>query len=533
MTDEPKDATPSRWRWWAGLLPVFALAFAFHLWLEYRSADLHGVDGYYHTRLTWMYATGELNPLSDRLPWMTFGSYGKLFADWQFGYHVFLAPFLVLGLVTGGKVSAAFFASFLASTIHAILRSHRVPLAWAFGLLSCAASGMHLSRMHLVRPTTLLVALLLIVAHAAVSRKPRAFFGWTVLMLFVYDVPHNALAVTGLACGAIAACSGRFAWKVALAGAAAVVVAIPLNPGFWSWEGEFWGLDHGLFRVWDQMGGSLQAAKDGGFVLVDGVSVPIEAPGEFKAPNGRVILDDFQVPLWMLLLGLVLLALPARRQLHPFVLVSTGLAGLYFWLFLAHLRFFEYWIPFTLLATGMAFGRVVGDDPREVWRSWRARPWLQSLSWSVLVVFALGVLGTHATRAVRTAAQTLDVKTGVGAKFEEPMAWLVENTERGELVFHESWPGFAPMFHFNQWNHFVIGLDPYFFYQDDPVGYREWNTAARGGYDPVRTRKVVRDMGARWAIAKRNGPLAERLREAPRCEEVFQTRRYAIFRVDE
>ncbi len=539
MSDAPErpsgttpSAGPARLRFLVGLLPVFVLALAYHLWLEYRSPALHGVDGYYHTRLTWMYATGEFSLFAKELPWMSFGSYGRHFADWQVGYHVLLMPFLLLGLVTGGKLSAAFFATLLTSSVHGILRAHRVPLAWAFALLSLVASGNHLSRMHLVRPTTLLVVVLLWTAHFAAARRPRAFLASALLLLFVYDVPHNLLAVTGLAVGAWVALEGRIPWKIGFAGLAAVLLAIPLHPGFWTGTDGGVSLDNGLFRVWSQMSGSLQSSKDAGLVEVEGALVPIEPPGEFKAPSGRLILEDFQVPLWTMLLGLVLLGFRPRGRTSPLLLVATGLSGLYFWLFLAHLRFFEYWIPFALLAAGLAFGRAVGDDPLALVRGWRTRPRLQALAWTFLALFAVGVLARNGARAASHAAALLSSDKGIGDKYEEPMRWLAENSEEGDLVFHESWPGFAPMFFYNRHNRYVIGLDPYFFYQDDPLTYRDWAQAANGALDPIRTWAVARDMGARWVIAKRNSELARRFAEAPRTEETYSDRRYRVFRID-
>ncbi len=65
-------------------IPVFfALALGLHLWLEFRGAGMHGVDGYFHLKLAHLYATGEASLFGRDLPWMTASSINDLRADWQ------------------------------------------------------------------------------------------------------------------------------------------------------------------------------------------------------------------------------------------------------------------------------------------------------------------------------------------------------------------------------------------------------------------------------------------------------------------
>ncbi len=510
---------------------VFALAFAFHLWIEFREPGLLEVDGYYHVKIAHLYATGELPILGGEFPWMAYASFGKLFADWQLGYHLLLVPFSWLGLLFGAKLSAAFFAALLVATAHAILRAQRVPAAWLFALSLCATSELHLLRSHLVRPTTLVVTLMLVVAHCAASRRTLGLFLATLALLLVYAVPHNALAALAVAGVAFALSERRVPWKVPAVMLAAIAGSILLHPGFWHWQGSFLGSGHALFRVWQQMDGSLQAANDGDTVVFEGKTIRMPAPAEFRAPE-RTEIVGFLSPLVLFLAALLLLAVPGRRRVSPFQLTTLGLAALYFFLFLAHIRFFEYWIPFTILGLGASIGRWLGDDLAAAARAWRAAPRWRAAAGTLLAGGCLAVVGRQSYASVDRVAEMIDTgHTGGGLDYQGAMEWIEANTEAGELVFHDRWPSFSPMFFFNHHNRYVIGLDPYFFFQLDPSAYRRWIGASNGKLSPEETRAVVLDFGARFACTRKNSAFAERLGRAPGVEIAYQDRRFVVLRV--
>jgi hypothetical protein len=515
-----------------GSLAVFALALAFHLWLELREPGLFEVDGYYHVKLASLYGTGEFPLTSGEFPWMAWTSFGKRFADWQLGYHLVLVPFTWIGLVLGAKVSVAVLAALLAATVHAILRAERVPLAWLLALLAGVLSDLYLLRSHLVRPTTLVVTLLLVVAWCAARRRYRALFLATFALLVVYAVPHNALAVLVVACVAVLASERHLSWKLPAVVLGAITAAILVHPGFWRWEGSFFGRNHALFGVWEQMDGSLAAAKAGNRVLVDGRKIALQAPAEFHAPARAEIERSFTAPLALLALALLLALLPGRAPRDPFLLTALGLALLYFGLFLQHIRFFEYWIPFTVLALGAALRRWLGDEPARGLREWWTGPRWRVAGGVLLAGGALALVGRETHAAVGRTLELVDSgATGGGLDYEGAAAWLAANSEPGELVFHDRWPAFAPLFFFDHRNRYVVGLDPYFFFQEDPQAYQRWLAASNGSLSPLETRAVVLDLGARLAFTRRRSDFAAQLTAAPGVELAYEDRRFVVLRV--
>ncbi len=515
-----------------GSLGVFGVALTFHLWLQFRADALYGVDGYYHIKVSHLYATGELSLFGGTFPWMAFGSYGHMRADWQTGYHILLIPFTWLGLVFGAKLSAAIFAALTPTVIHGVLRARRVPLAWAFGLGVCLTSELYLGRVHLVRPAPLVVAFLILVVHFGTAERWRALFWTTLGLVLVYTVPHNVAAVLGLMGIAFVATEARIPWRMIAAGVGALVLGILVHPGVWHWQGSFFGSEHALFGIWEQMGASVRAATDGFVTMPDGTQLAFPSPGELKPPSGDMIVYDFLPPLGAFAAALLLLAAPARKRMGAFLPATLAITGLYLYLFLGHLRFFEYWIPFAFVAVGAAFGRAVGDSLPSVRADVRALPALQRAAWGAIVALPLVFLGARGVDAVRRTASDPQRMVGSGPRYERSMTWLRENTEEGELVFHASWPQFAPMFYFNHWNRYLIGFDAFFLFQYDPDAYRAWLAAGDGGLDPQRTAAVIRRMGARWALSRRKGSLADRLREAPDVELTYEDKYFSVFRLD-
>lgn len=523
------QATSStRARGWPAVLAFFLLVFLLHLWLELRAPGMHGVDGYYHIKLARLYLTGEVPFFGSTFPWMTHSLWTEHRCDWQAGYHLLLIPFTAFGLLLGGKLSAALFASLIPTTVFVILRAERARWPWFFAGLLAVASEYYLVRVHLPRPTSPVVALLLGAAYFASKQRLGAFFGTTTAALVVYCVPHNAGAVTAVAALVLLVLRRRLPVALCLAGLAALCVGVLTNPGFWHWRGSFFGPEHALFEVWEQMGGSLQAARDGDRVRIDDRWVSLQAPAEFQPPEAADLVAGFELPVLALALGLALLLAFGRRRGAPVAPALTAwlLAALYFALFLRHVRFAEYWIPFACLAAGLATG-LAWPRPESAEAAPRSAPrWLAP----ALLALGLVLVPWRGARALGRAVDTLTNETGVGLEYEAPMAWIAANTEPDSVIFHARWPQFCPMFFFDHRNRYLIGLDPYFFFQVDPLAYESWIEISEGRLAPEETLAGIAAFDARHALVKRDTPLDLQLRRS-RALPVYEDGRFRVYDV--
>ena len=116
----------------------------------------------------------------------------------------------------------------------------------------------------------------------------------------------------------------------------------------------------------------------------------------------------------------------------------------------------------------------------------------------------------------------------------EPARWLKENAEPGELVYHDTWDAFPFLFFYSPESHYLVGFDPYFFYQHDPYRVRDWTLATAARLSLADTQAHLRAMGARYVLATKLRPgfrlHMDRMREAqPVYTSDFATSKVATF----
>lgn len=583
--------------WQRGALAVasvFFIAISYHLWVEFQTPGMTGTDGYWHMKIAQLYWTGENPVLGGSFPWMQHSTYNDLRHDWQLLYHLLLIPFTALGLSLGGKVSTVFFAALLTASIYAILRHSRTPFAWPLSLLFLFASGHLTLQLHLPRPTTLTVTLLLWLLHLAVRRRLLPAFFVCLLVMFVYNVPHNVLAITGICGLAIIWVDGQLPTKLMATLAAAIALAIVAHPGFWHWRGSFLGLEHANFMLWQQMSGTIAAARDGFQVVHNGETLPMRMGLELTPFSGRELRDEFVLPMLMFAVAVVT-ALRSHR--HSVATVSAvAAAGLYFMLFLAHGRFVAYWAPFAWVAAGYGLAAVCPTLEEKVhygrmsrsldvvtfagasaavviqigwllagrdlasWVTWTPAlacgvfiagrlllgpagylmGLLRVLSWpswqrALTITFLLSLICYVIISAVQShqfGSAVLQRSKRIADRYQLAAAWLQRNTAPGETVFHARWVDFAYLFAFNHANYYIVGFDPYFMFLHDPQEYREWVMVRDGRRSPVDTVALIRKLGAAYALARNGSALDTRLRQSAQAQASYKDKYLTVFKLD-
>ncbi len=354
----------------ASTVGVFIVALCAQIWLQFQSSGLAGWDSYYHIKIAHLYSTGELSLLGGEFPWMQHSMLHGLRHDWQLGYHLFLIPFSHLPMELGAKLATALVATLLLTSIYYVLRANRVPLAWVWVAIFTLSSNIAIYRLHNARPAPLAIAMLLLVIHFAMKKRVLATFIWATLALYTYNIPHNVLALAALASVVHTLHDGRPPYRLAGVMLGAVALTTFAHPGFWHWEGSFFSLDHANILVWEQMSGSLEAARHELRVFVGGEALSMPVAVEFRGMPGRELRRFLWVPLLVMLGAIGALAL-RRRALSRVGITLCAMMGLYFIVMLEFGRFFEYWVPYVFAAAPIAISdalrgttvlRIVGAE---------------------------------------------------------------------------------------------------------------------------------------------------------------------------
>jgi len=522
----------------APLIIAFVCTFVFHLWLQWQANEMIGFDGYYHMKIAHMYATGEVGLFGGDFPWAAYSSYNDLRADWQLGYHLLLIPFTAFGLVTGGKVSTAFFLALLSATLYWILQVRRIRWPWLYVFLFSTASWIHLIRFHLPRPAALMLTLLLITVHFLERRRRRAAMIAAAALMLVYAVPHSLLLVVAafLLAGVVA--DGRLYWREASWAALGALGAILLHPGFWQWTGSFWSADHGLFWIWQQMSGTIEAARNGGRVLVDGEWIPMPVAPEFGAWTGRAMIQHFGFALGLYCATLSLAFLRPLR-VDRFALFVGALSFGHLVLFTQHMRFVEYWMVSSVLAIASLHTAAL--------RSWNAdrlsfRQLLAALAVPaprplLALICLVALLAGTAINGVRSATEMgsrlRDGQSQNGPYYRAAAGWIRDNVPAGEIVFHADWDDFAPLFFYAPEQRYLVSFDPYFFYMHAREKWSRYITATTGAASAEATLSTVESLGARVVFSRKtNVEFIERLAVSPRAVPRFEDARFVVFTIE-
>ena len=578
------------------LLAVFLAVFLFHAAIEQvLTPTLAASDAWYHTKIAALYWSGECPILGGDFPWTQFSRFHELRHDWHLLYHILLIPFVWLGPVGGGKLSVVFFAATLATVLYGVVRRNGLPapLAATLLVLFVLASASQILRLHLPRPSTGMLALLLLLVHFSGRERALAAFLTSVFLLLLYNVPHTLVLLAGVTAVVIALREGRLPWATLGALLGGIAVGVVAHPGFWHWEGSFWGLEHADFSLWRQMSGTLEAARNDFRIQIAGQWVTMRVGNEFKPPVAQAFPRIFAVPLLVPLAAAALAA--QRRRLSHVAAIALVLAAAYFTLFLEFIRFVEYWIPLAFLGAGCLVAESLAGVDWDAWEE-RARPWHRPLVALALLAgiaqVAAFVVAEEPARArvwiptvvallclpLRTAAVLLLALRGhrsltrarrraLGAAtllaalawgpyaveqlyfvwsqgpmviwdpraeaLPEPARWLAQNSQPGDLVYQDNWALFPFLFHYNHKNHYMVGFDPYFFYQYDPQRYRTWILAVEGRLSAAELRAHLDDLGARFVVATKLQPaFRERMAAVPGTSIGYQDEFTTVYRVD-
>lgn len=490
------EAPPSEPGGWAGLPLraraglVFGLALVVHGALQSLIPAFADVDAWFHSRFSEMLWNGETPWHGLEFPWMAHSSHAEFPTDWQWGWHWFVAPFAgLLGAVPGTKAATAVFAAVLTVASYAFLDRRGVAWPSLWTALLFLGNPYWLYRAHTARPTTLVLAALLLLLHQVLERRPRAAAACALIPVLLYAVPGAPVAVIGAGALAVAIRDREIPWKTAIAACAGIGVGILLHPGFWRVEGGMLTGDRALFGVWEQINTSVQSALAGGTAIAfdDGLVLRVDVPVELRSPTAQTLALQFWVPL-AATLAAVIGVLRSWRGGRAFAL--TLLACVWFVATLRIGRLMEYWTPFAVLAAAVAWG-----GPAKEWAGMRVR--------AVVAVGALAVangvfiLGGGAFRT----GDAIDWKAETGAELERAVRSIENTGEDRDTVFHPSWDEFAPLFHWNPDVRWTTGFDPWFLVTHDREKFKAIHHIVAGDLPPDALRLVLtKHFESRWVL---------------------------------
>jgi hypothetical protein len=482
------DETPSGAVRLAFALGVIAFAFA----LQFVSADLASLDGYFHIRYASLLREAGWRGFPPTFPWLplTILSADRYF-DHHMLFHVWLEPFAGGNLVLGAKVAAAVGAAAAFLAPYLLLRAQRVRRAEGWIVAMLAAAPAFLFRMEMPRAQSWAVVFLIVALAFAFAERDRWLLplGW--LFAWTYDGFPALLLLAAGAALARTLLTQTIDWRPLGFAVAGVLLGLIINPYFPS---SFPFVAHHF------------AGK------LDGADIPV-----------GVEWDPLPIADWIGWGGLVALLIAVGAILYRF---RAGLDGKRLTAVLAALgflvlawrwsRFLEYFVPMATIALALCLHERVDTAMRGF------GPRAQRAVVTVLFVWL-------AVTSVIAAIQIRDRPPA--ERHAAASRWIAANSAGNELVFNANWDDFPLLFFHNPHNSYAIGLDPSYLSRRNPDLYELWRRL-RAGEEAEPGRRLGEGFGARLAITDRR-PLAfiEAMDRDPLVERAYEDEGSIVYRV--
>lgn len=481
---------------------VFLAGFVLAYGLLSRVPGFVGTDDYYHSRIAAEII--EQRSLHLDFPWLPLTILSpERFVDHHLLYHLYLAPWMYWGGMTGVKIAQSLVVGAIAVMFWALLGFLRVRLALIWTLALLALSTPFLYRMLMIRTQAAAVLLLLLMLHVLFRRRYRWLLGVAFAFTWLYNgfILMPVIAVLYMLASWVT--ERRFAWQPIVYALLGVALGLVINPYF----------PQNIAFAVDHLGEKVDIASS------------VRVGSEWYPYTTAQLLDHSLGAL--LALGVGLLAGSFRKIGRDHVETTLlFIALLTLFMLFESRRFIEYFPIFALLFCAAAWGR--GTIP---WRQFApavlARPWfsiLPALALSGLVVFMSVDVVSEANADIQDAK---DVTYMAGAS-----AWLANHTEAGELIFQTDWDDFTRLFHHNTHNVYLVGLDPTYLQVADPFLWNQWVAITRGLVE--RPSVLIRDtFGARYVVSDtEHQDFAERADVDPNLRLVYRDATSMIWQVD-
>ncbi|MDX1435318.1 MAG: hypothetical protein R3335_00810 [Anaerolineales bacterium] len=481
---------------------LFAFFAGFLALVQHSTLNLIGTDGYYHIKLAYLMRTVGLKP---DFPWLPLTVLNPQdFVDHHFLYHVFLIPFTLGDLRVGAKLASVIFPALAFVLVWWLLQRQKVPYAWLWALFLVVISEAFIYRMSMPRAQSLSLAFLVLGLHWLFAEKYIRLIPLAFLYVWLYDAFPLLAVVAGLYALSVWLTERRLVWQPLVYTAAGIGLGLLVNPYF----------PENLTFIYHH--------------LIPKLAGPTETSvgSEWYPYRTTQLMENSGLALVALVGGILALGFQERR-IDARTLTGLLLVILFGVMLFQSRRFIEYFPPFALIFSAMAWAPIIqswrvsgeGRLPMSVW----LRAWLPAAA----LILVLGITLLPNLKAAQDSVE--------GARpyqrYAEAAGWLQANSKPGEGVFQTDWDDFTRLFFHNSQNTYTLGLDPTYLQNYDSEKYDLWVDITRGDVDrPAAT--IAESFGAGFVFTDlEHDGFLEAAEADPGLVEVYRDQEAAIFAV--
>lgn len=491
---------------------LFGLFFAWMAQIQFTSPDLVGNDGYYHIRFAEIMQREGFRP---EFPWLPLTILNpREFYDHHFLYHIVLLPFTLGDLILGAKWASVLFASLAFTSVWALLRSQRIPLAglWALGLL--AISGAFIYRMSMVRAQSLSMAVLVLGLFLMFSRRYKWLAPLSFLYVWLYDAFPLIVVTAAAYVFSVWIIEKKLDFQPVLYAGAGVGLGMIINPYFP--DNIVFAIRHILPKLT--------------------ATTSVRVGNEWYPYDTGQLLENSPLALVAFAAGIIGLGLRERRMdtQTATALILSLLFGL---MLFQSRRFIEYFPAFTLIFAAFAWRPLISPPNGEPSAAMKGNgSSLGSLTFTrtihgwlpAVILMAFLIPGFLATSENARASIQDSKPSGL---YSAAAHWLVEHTPPGSRVFQTDWDDFTRLFYYNTHNTYLVGLDPTYLSLYNGQLYDKWVEITQGDVE-LPSEAIAGVFGAEFIFSDLDHTdFIEQAERDPDIRRVYQDEEAVIFQV--
>ena len=437
-------------KFFAVLFVFFVIFLALHLSVpNFWAAD----DAYYHAKHAALIASSG-DPTLVR-PWVAFHFFSYAPTDPWWGYHLLEAVFIKLfGLVLGVKILSSLIAGLVFASFYYFADELKVPRPLVWTILFAVSSAFFLFRLMLERPFSLAILILPVAVWLLARKKYFFLFILSLVFTLLYNLAPLIILFALAAVMAEYYLDRTLNLKPLIATAAGVLVGILLHPASLNYL-------HVIFiHLWQ-----ILYLKYSGVEL--GVGSEIQTIGFLKT----IRYNSLALFFYFIATALFFSFIKLRNSLLNLILFLTSFGWLALGLIIP--RGLDFWLPLAWIFVVSISSDFVHLPEYQMIKKFIEEKTDKKILATMLVAVMLVVAANNLVQFGLNRYDRLHEKRK-DAHFAEVAAWLKKNTSPGEIVFYDNWSYWPEMFYFDDYNRYVLGIDPTFLYEYDSELFWYW-----------------------------------------------------------
>lgn len=435
-------------------LLLLVLSFVFFTYFQ-SVPSFADPDSFYHVKMA------RLIPqegIIKTFPWLQDTILRDSYIDQHFLYHVFLIPFVyAMSPIPGAKLATVILCTALVMLFYWLLRSEKVKFSFAYALMLLATTPF-IFRINLVKAPVLSIIFLLAGLIFMFKRRKIALFVLSFFYVWAYGgfililVFSGAYALVSLVFSLVKNRHGNFfntltknsEVRLFLSALVGVVSGVVINPQF----------PRNIIFYWHQL------VKIG---IVNYQSVISVGNEWYPYPLKDLFGGTAIICILLLILFYLFIVHPPRLSKKT---ITSLIIFLFFLVFtLKSKRYIEYYVPFAIIFCALGLNHYLEKiNWSGLWVKFYSFYLRHRIVSTILIVYFLVTVPTLIGKDERGVYN--DLKNSITiTRFSQASAWLYENSQPGDIVFHSSWDEFPMLFYFNSKDYYIFGLDPTFSYE--------------------------------------------------------------------